>query len=75
MENNSTYIDLKNMLEEEFDSSKNSASDFIELCSSLEELISEKKEAMQDLINSEVESLVDSFGGEDCTMRDLKGDL
>lgn len=69
-----TLEKIKIILEEEFDST-NPASDFIELCSDIEELISERKGDMQDLINQSVESLVDSFGGKDCTMRDLKGDL
>lgn len=73
MKDHPTYEDLKSMLNENF-TDTSPADEFIELCCALEDLIAEKKEAMQDLINTEVEYLIDSFGGKDCTMRDLKGE-
>lgn len=73
MKDHPTYEDLESMLNDNF-TDTSPADEFIELCCELETLIAEKKEAMQDLINTEVEYLIDSFGGKDCTMRDLKGE-
>lgn len=73
MKQHSTYQDLSNMLSE--NKSDMDAVDFIELCTELYELINKLREQAQEEINQSVEQLVDSFGGKNCTMRDLKGDL
>lgn len=73
MQQHSTYQDLSNMLSE--NKADMDAVDFIELCTELYELINKLREQAQEEINQSVEQLVDSFGGENCTMRDLKGDL
>lgn len=72
MKQHSTYQDLSNMLSE--DKSDMDTVDFIELCTELHELITKLRDQAQEEINQSVEELVDSFGGENCTMRDLKGE-
>lgn len=51
-----------------------SAQDFIEMAQKIVELLQEEIEEAQDEINDDVEKLVDSFGGKDCSMRELKGE-
>jgi len=49
-----------------------SAEDFIELASEAIEILQKKIELVEE--SQKVEELVDSFGGADCTLRQLKGE-
>lgn len=50
------------------------AEDFIEAANKAIQIIEGYKQQAQDNIINNIESLVDSFGGKDCTMRELKGE-
>ena len=49
-----------------------SAEDFIELANEAIEILQKKIELVEE--SKKVEELVDSFGGADCTLRQLKGE-
>jgi len=49
-----------------------SAEDFIELANEAIEILQKKIELVEE--SQKVEELVDSFGGADCTLRQLKGE-
>lgn len=51
-----------------------SPEDFIEFVNEAIEILQRKIELAQEDINQKVEELVDSFGGTDCTLRQLKGE-
>ena len=50
------------------------AQDFIEGAQEIIALLRKEIEGAQERINQEVDELVDSFGGKDLTMRELKGE-
>ena len=58
------------------DNSKSDLSpeDFIEFANEAIEILQKKLEEVQEDISQKVEELVDSFGGADCTLRQLKGE-
>ena len=51
-----------------------SPEDFIEFANEAIEILQKKLEEVQEDISQKVEELVDSFGGADCTLRQLKGE-
>ncbi len=51
-----------------------SPEDFIEFANEAIEILQRKLEEVQEDISQKVEELVDSFGGADCTLRQLKGE-
>tara|TARA_R110000868_G_scaffold32402_5_gene117891 strand:- start:151 stop:381 length:231 start_codon:yes stop_codon:yes gene_type:complete len=51
-----------------------SPEDFIEFANEAIEILQKKLEEVQEGISQKVEELVDSFGGADCTLRQLKGE-
>lgn len=51
-----------------------SPEDFIEFANEAIEILQKKLEEVQEDISQKFEELVDSFGGADCTLRQLKGE-
>ena len=51
-----------------------SPENFIEFANEAIEILQKKLEEVQEDISQKVEELVDSFGGADCTLRQLKGE-
>jgi hypothetical protein len=50
------------------------AEDYITASSTAREILGDYADDAQGSINKRVEYLIDSFGGEGCTMRELKGE-
>jgi len=51
-----------------------SSEDFIDTANNIIEFLQNEIENSQEEINQQVEFLVDSFGGKNCTIRQLKGE-
>lgn len=52
----------------------NSPEDVVDALNEAIEILNKYKEEAQNNIYDQVEELIDSFGGKDCTMRQLKGE-
>ena len=71
--NNAALTDIKNLItEERFD--LDDPADFIDFCNEIIAFAVEERNTEQSKINANVERLIDSFGGANCTMRSLKGE-
>lgn len=70
--NNAALTDIKNLIDQEFDDLE--PEDFLDFFNEIKEAGQKLANLAQSKINQRVERLVDSFGGDDCTMRSLKGE-
>jgi len=70
--NNAALTDIKNLIDQEFDDLE--PEDFLDFFNEIKEAGQKLADLAQNKINQRVEYLVDSFGGDDCTMRSLKGE-